>query len=75
METYTPENAPGFAKARSTFTNDERCYDAHYVVGSDYDEVRIWTVSIFDQGGYSDYDINWSTEGEQFVGVVCKDVV
>lgn len=75
METYTPETAPSFVRASSSFTSDERCVDAHYVVDGDYDIVLTWTRSIFDKGGYSDYDVNFSTEGDKFVGVVCKDVV
>lgn len=75
METYTPDTAPGFVKASSSFTKDERCEDAHYVVSDDYDIAYTWAKAIFDKGGYSDYDVNFSTEGGKFVGVVCKDVV
>lgn len=74
MRTYSPDEAPGFAKASSTFTRDNRCEDVWYVVGEDYDEVYIMTKTLFTEIDAVDYDVNFSTEGNMFVGVVAQDV-
>jgi hypothetical protein len=75
MMTYTPADAPGFAKASSSFARDETCKDVHYVTGSDYDQVYIMVKTLFDTNdNLVDYDVNYSLEGDLFVGVTCEDV-
>lgn len=72
---YSPHNAPGFAKHSSTFKNDERCYDDAYFVGKNEHEVWGVTTDTFmaRPGHYIDYDVNYSTEGDCYVGVLARD--
>ncbi len=72
--TYTTADAPGFAKHSSSFRTDERCYDVHFVVGSDYNEVLVDTLALMaSDKTLIDYDVGYSTEGAEFVGVTCRD--
>jgi hypothetical protein len=73
-KTYNRDDAPGFAKHSSSFKNDERCIETHFIVGPDYNEVLVDTLAIFTENGYIDYDVNYSTEGAAWVGVICEDV-
>lgn len=78
MKVYGPNDPelPGFAKHSSTFKNDERCTEVWFIVGDDEDEVWQVTEDIFDKkpNDYIDRDVNKSTEGDCYVGVVCKDL-
>jgi hypothetical protein len=74
MKNYTAEDAPGFAKHSSSFKNDDRCYEVHFVVGDTYDEVVVECIRhMAHDKTLVDYDVNWSTEGQQYVGVTCRD--
>lgn len=74
VERYTAENAPGFAKHASSFKNDDRCYEVDFVTGPDYDEVWTEIIKCYGTGeGYSDLDVNFSTEGDCYVGITCRD--
>lgn len=66
--------APGFAKHNSTFKNDSRCVAVDFVIGDSYAEVVLKTQELFTQGGYIDWDVNYSLEGGKWVGVTCKDI-
>lgn len=66
------DEVPGYAKHSSTFKNDERCYETHYVVGDEFDAVRQATILLMEADSI-DYDVNFSTEGGVYVGVVAKD--
>ena len=74
MEIYTPEEAPSFARASSSFRSDSRCEDVFYIVGDDEYEVMENTNFIFSSGDFTDYDVNYSLEGDTFVGVLCRDL-
>lgn len=72
--TYTSKDAPGFAKHSSTFRNDDRCYEVHYVVGDNYDDVRDEVIRLIRRDStLLDYDVNFSTEGDAYVGVTVRD--
>jgi len=74
VQTYSIDNAPSFAKHSSSFKNDKRCYPVHFVVGAGYDEVQRQTKFLAQADeDIVDYDVNYSTEGESYVGVTCKD--
>lgn len=79
IQEYAFEQAPSFARATSTFTRDDRCVEVDCVVGDSHDEVYSTTRAAHDRLAKStkkvtDYDINWSREGEKWVGVTCIDV-
>ena len=66
--------APSFAKHSSSFKNDERCVEVDFVIGDDYTEVVKATQKLWLDNEFIDYDINWSIEGEKWVGVTCEDI-
>lgn len=71
---FLPESAPGYAKHSSTFKNDDRCYEVAYFVGDDEREVATRTAEHFlDSKDHIDYDVNYSLEGDCWVGVVARD--
>jgi hypothetical protein len=74
VEVFNRDNAPGFAKHSSTFKNDERCVEVHFVTGVDYNEVLVETLDLWSSNKLIDYDVNFSTEGGVWVGVTCEDV-
>lgn len=78
IQEYAFQHAPNFARASSTFQKDERCVEVDCIVGDDHDEVYSTTRVAHDTLAKStdkvtDYDINWSREGEKWVGVTCVD--
>ncbi len=74
FEQFTAETAPGYAKYSSTFKNDDRCYEVDFFVADTYDEALKAVLDRYLTGeDYSDYDINYSTEGGKYVGVTCRD--
>ena len=74
VQVYSKADAPGFAKHSSSFKTDERCVEVHFVVGADYQEVLVETLSLYTENKLVDYDVNFSTEGAMYVGVTCVDV-
>lgn len=74
IKVFPAGQEPSFAKANSTFARDETCKATYYIVGKDYDDVFDTARQLcFDIHGV-DYDVNWSLEGENYVGVVVEDV-
>lgn len=73
LEIYDYNDAPGFAQHASSFKTDERCYGVDSIVGDTYDEVLGVTLHFYDQGGYIDYDVVYSAEGDKYVGTTVKD--
>lgn len=81
IQTYdaTDKNVPGYARHSSTFKTDKRCMEDAFVVGDDHDEVYsttrgAWLELSKHTKKVTDYDVNWSTEGGMYVGVVAIDV-
>lgn len=80
IQEYAFENAPSWAKNTSTFARDERCEEVDCIVGDSHDEVYSATRMAFinlelaNRKKVCDYDINWSREGEMWVGVTAIDV-
>lgn len=59
----------------SPFAKDERCYEVHYVCGDTYNEVLTDVTSLrMRDKTLIDYDINWDSTVEKWVGVTCRDV-
>jgi len=75
LQVTNSEDAPGFAHHSSSFRNDDRCYEVDFIIGSNYDEVQQRTRMLYQRPDheYSDYDVNYSTEGDMYVGITCRD--
>ena len=58
----------------SSFANDDRCYEVHYVSGDDFGDV-LQECLMLTTGDSSlvDYDVNYDGTVETWVGVTCRD--
>lgn len=59
------------------FANDARCYAVHYVVGDEAEDVaeelNVLFVHRSKEFELSDYDMNYDSTIEKWVGVTCRD--
>lgn len=74
VEVFELATAPSYAKHSSTFKTDPSCVEVFFFIGDDWDEVYLKTKTVAQSSiRYVDYDVNWSNEGEKFVGIVVED--